>query len=105
MSVENKTPTCGELRVQCLPMTDARSVSPLFYRTMSVPGKQRTIAPGKIPGKKYMYAKTAAAKNDADNNSVVSPRDLLLEEMKCFILVLIPLGKILHFHVRLAERA
>ena len=28
-------------------------------------------------------AKTAAATNDAENNNVVSPRDLLLEEIKC----------------------
>ena len=49
---------------------------------MSVPGKQRT----KRSREKYMYAKTVAASNDADNNNVVSPRDLLLEEMKCFYL-------------------
>ena len=49
---------------------------------MSVPGKQRT----KRAREKYMYAKTAAAANDADNNNVVSPRDLLLEEMKFFYL-------------------
>ena len=49
---------------------------------MSIPGKQRT----KRTGEKYMYAKTAAATNDVDNNNIVSPRDLLLEEMKCFYL-------------------
>ena len=49
---------------------------------MSVPGKQRT----KRAREKYMYAKTDAATNDADNDNVVSPRDLLLEEMKCFYL-------------------
>ena len=49
---------------------------------MSVPGKQRT----KRAREKYMYAKTVAASNDADNNNVVSPRDLLLEEMKFFYL-------------------
>ena len=68
---------------------------------MSVPGKQRT----KRAREKYMYAKTAAAKKDADNNNVVSPRDLLLEEMKFFISVLILLGKIVHFHVILVEHA
>ena len=55
---------------------------------MSIPGKQRT----KLTREKYMYAKTANATNDADNNNIVSPRDLLLEEMK-----------IVHFHVRLAD--
>ena len=49
---------------------------------MRVPGKQRT----KRARQKYMYAKTAATTNDADNNNVVSPRDLLLEEMKFFYL-------------------
>ena len=49
---------------------------------MNVPGKQRT----KCAREKYMYAKTAAATNDAGNDNVVSPRDLLLEEMKCFYL-------------------
>ena len=49
---------------------------------MSVPGKQRT----KRAREKYMYAKTAAATKDADNNNVVPPRDLLLEEMKFFYL-------------------
>ena len=49
---------------------------------MSVPGKQRT----KRAREKYMHAKTAAATKDADNNNVVSPRDLLLEEMKFFYL-------------------
>ena len=33
-----------------------------------------------------MYAKTAAATKDADNNNAVAPRDLLLEEMKFFYL-------------------
>ena len=45
---------------------------------MSVPGKQRT----KHAKEKYMYAKAAVAMNDADNINVVSPRDLLLEEIK-----------------------
>ena len=49
---------------------------------MSVPGKQRT----KRAREKRMYAKTAAATNDAGNNNIVSPRDLLLEEMKFFYL-------------------
>ena len=49
---------------------------------MSVPGKQRT----KRAREKYMYTKTAAASNDANNNNVVSPQDLLLEEMKLFYL-------------------
>ena len=49
---------------------------------MSVPGKQRT----KRAREKYMYAKTAAATKDADDNNVVSPQDLLLEEMKFFYL-------------------
>ena len=48
-----------------------------------------------------MYAETAAAMNDADNNNVVSPRDLPLEEMNSFISVLILLGKVVHFHERL----
>ena len=49
---------------------------------MSIPGKQRT----KRAREKYMYAKTAAATKDADNNNVVPPQDLLLEEIKFFYL-------------------
>ena len=49
---------------------------------MSIPGRQRT----KSAREKYMYAKTAVTTNDVDNNNVISPRDLLLEEMKFFYL-------------------